>query len=105
MAKKVYAHVLDPTFTAPARVAFNSEAMASVGAPVPGRVQEVLAKLGDQVKSGTPMVVVLSSDLGDAQSDYLLKRTAAESAGEVVEPAKAATTVRNRCWTRAKASH
>src|SRR5262245_46415861 len=41
--------VLAPTFTAPARVAFNAEAMAHVGSPLRGRAVEIKVRQGDQV--------------------------------------------------------
>lgn len=80
--------VLVPTFEAPARVAFDAEAMARVGAPLAGRVAEFKARLGDAVHKGDELLVVESPDLGEAQSDYLLKRTALEAAQAAVEPAK-----------------
>lgn len=81
---------LVPTFIAPARVGFNTDAMAHVGSVVAGRVAELKVKLGDAVKTGDPLVVVESPDLGEAQSDFLLKRTAAETAKPSSEIAKSA---------------
>ena len=68
-------HALAATFTAPARVAFNSEAMAHVGSLVPGRVVDIKVRVGDVVKKGDELLVVESTELGQAQSDYLQKRT------------------------------
>jgi cobalt-zinc-cadmium efflux system membrane fusion protein len=87
--------VLRPTFIAPARVGFNTEAMAHVGSPLRGRAVEIKVRLGDQVTKGAPLVVVESPELGQAQAEFLLKRTAAETATPQVELAKAA-------WDRAK---
>jgi cobalt-zinc-cadmium efflux system membrane fusion protein len=87
--------VLKPTFVAPARVGFNTEAMAHVGSPLRGRAVEIKVRLGDHVKKDDPLVVVESPELGQAQADYLLKRTAAQSAAPQVDLAKAA-------WDRAK---
>lgn len=87
--------VLRPTFVAPARVGFNTEAMAHVGSLVRGRVVEIRVRLGDQVSKGDPLLVVESPELGQAQSDFLLKRTAAETAVPQADLAKAA-------WDRAK---
>jgi len=87
---KAERRVLVPTFSAPARVAFNAEAMAHVGAPVAGRVAELKARLGDDVKAGDELFVVESPDLGEAQSDYLQKRTALAAAKAAVEPLKIA---------------
>lgn len=81
---------LVPTFIAPARVGFNTDAMAHVGSVVAGRVAELKVRLGDAVKAGDPLVVVESPDLGEAQSDFLLKRTAAETSKPSAEIAKSA---------------
>lgn len=87
--------VLKPTFTCPARVAFNAEAMAHVGSPLRGRAVEIKTRLGDQVKKDQELVTIESPELGEAQSDFLQKRTAAQSAGPQAYLAKAA-------WDRAK---
>ena len=79
---------LVPTITAPARVSFNLERTSHVGVPVAGRVVEVKVRLGDAVKKSDVLLVVDSPDLGEAQSDYLQKKTAAEIAGPAVEFAK-----------------
>jgi cobalt-zinc-cadmium efflux system membrane fusion protein len=78
---------LVPTFVAPGRVAFNAEAMAHVGSAVSGRVAEIKVRLGDTVKAGDELVIVESPEFGEAQSDYLQKRTALAVATSAVEPA------------------
>lgn len=87
--------VLRPTFVAPARVAFNTEAMAHVGSPLPGRAVEIKVRRGDHVKVGQALVVVESPELGEAQNAYFQNRVAAQSAAPAVELAKVA-------WERAK---
>ena len=64
---------LTPTFAAPARVAFNAEAVAHVGAAVRGRATEIKARIGDSVKKGDELISVESPELGQAQSDLLQK--------------------------------
>lgn len=86
---KVKKHLLVPTFVAPARVAFNAEGMARVGSIVAGRVVEMKAKPGDAVKKGDALLVIESTDLGEAQSDLLQKRNALDAATSAVEPARA----------------
>jgi len=86
---------LRPTFTSPARVAFNTEAMAHVGSPLPGRAVEIKVKLGSFVNANDELVVVESPELGAAQSDFLLKKTAAQTAQPAVDLAQTA-------WNRAK---
>ncbi len=88
--------LLKPTFVAPARVAFNTEAMAHVGSPLRGRAVEIKVRLGDHVKKDDPLVVVESPELGQAQADCLLKRSAAQATAPQVDLARAA-------WDRAKA--
>lgn len=79
---------LKPTFEVPGRVSFNQELVAHVGTPLRGRAVLIHVKVGDHVDKGAPLLVVESPDLGEAQSDYLQKRTMAESAGPKVELAK-----------------
>mgnify|MGYP000853132127 FL=1 len=71
---------LKPTFVAPARVGFNTEAMAHVGSPLRGRAVELKVRLGDTVKRGDALLVVESPELGEAQNDFFQKRIAAQSA-------------------------
>src|SRR5436305_9660249 len=54
--------VLTPTISAPARIAFDAEAMAKVGASVPGRVAELKVQLGSTVNKGDDLVIVESPD-------------------------------------------
>jgi cobalt-zinc-cadmium efflux system membrane fusion protein len=82
--------VLTDTVVAPARVSFNTEQMAHVGSSVSGRVAEIKVRLGDSVKKGDVLLVVDSPELGEAQSDYLVKRTAIATAESSVEAAKSA---------------
>lgn len=81
-------HKLQPTFVAPARVAFNAEAMAHVGTPLPGRAVELRARLGDSVKKGDVLLVVESPELGEAQSEYLVKQISAQTGVAAVELAQ-----------------
>jgi cobalt-zinc-cadmium efflux system membrane fusion protein len=79
---------LTPTVSVPARVTFNTEAMAPVGSAVQGRASEIRARVGDLVKKGDELLVVESPTLGEAQSDYLQKRTAVVVARSAIEPAR-----------------
>jgi cobalt-zinc-cadmium efflux system membrane fusion protein len=78
--------VLAPTLDVPARVAFNADAEARVGAQVAGRVGELKVRLGDAVHKGDELLVVESPDLGEAQSDYLQKRTALGATAAATQP-------------------
>lgn len=81
-------HILAPTFRAPAQIAFNREGMAHVGCAVKGRVAEVRARLGDEVKAGDVLLVVESAELARAQSEYLSKKSASATAAPAVELAR-----------------
>jgi cobalt-zinc-cadmium efflux system membrane fusion protein len=81
-------HVLIPRLHAAARVAFNAEATARVAAPVGGRVAEVKVHLGDAVSHGDELVIVESTDLGEAQSDLLQKNAAVAAAEAAAEAAR-----------------
>jgi len=95
---KVVRRELTAAIAAPARVSFDQEAMAHVGSPLQGWVVELKVRLGDTVDRGQPLLVIESPELGQAQSDYLQKRTAAEAAGPAVALAQNA-------WERADALH
>jgi cobalt-zinc-cadmium efflux system membrane fusion protein len=87
--------VLRPTITAPARVGFNTEAMAHVGSPLRGRIAEVNVRVGDPVKTGQELAVIESPELGEAQADFLQRRVAVQTAGPAVDLSKVA-------WERAQ---
>lgn len=82
---KLVSHV-----TAPARLSFNGLATAVVGSSVQGRVIDLKVAVGDVVKKGDELLVVESPELGEAQSDYLQKRTAVLAAAPAIDAAKSA---------------
>ena len=87
--------LLKPTFVAPARVGFNTDAMAHVGSPLRGRVVELQARLGEPVLRGDTLAVIESPELGEAQAEFFQKRTATEMSKPSVELARLS-------WERAK---
>ncbi|MBK7405097.1 MAG: efflux RND transporter periplasmic adaptor subunit [Phycisphaerales bacterium] len=86
---------LQPTLTAPARVAFNTEAIAHIGSPLRGRAVDINVRLGDIVTRGDALLVVESPELGEAQHDYFQKQIIAETSSPAVDLARAS-------WERAK---
>jgi cobalt-zinc-cadmium efflux system membrane fusion protein len=88
-------HILQPTIIAPARVGFNTEAMAHIGSPLRGRVVEIKVRVGQNVKKGDELCIIESPELGEAQTELMMKRVAKESAGPAVDLAKSS-------WDRAK---
>lgn len=83
-------HALGQVLTVPGRISYNMEQMAHVGTPVQGRVAEVRVKLGDPVKKDDTLVIIDSPALGEAQSDFLQKRTLVEVASANMEVAQTA---------------
>ena len=56
------------------RLAFDDLRVSHVFPPVTGRVTRVLAQLGEPVKKGTPLIAILSPDVGSAVSDEVKAR-------------------------------
>ena len=83
---------LKPTLLAPARVGFNTEAMAHIGSSLRGRAVEVKVRLGDAVKRGDTLLVIESPELGEAQIDFLQKRIAAQTAAPSLQAAPGSNT-------------
>jgi len=79
---------LRPTFRAPAHVAYDQEGMAHVGSLVTGRVAELRVKLGDEVEKGDVLLVIESPELAEAQSEYLQRRSLAQTSALPIELAQ-----------------
>jgi cobalt-zinc-cadmium efflux system membrane fusion protein len=58
------------------KIAYNDETLSLVFAPYAGRVLRVLAKPGDMVKLGTPLLEMYTPDLIQAQTDLIGNATA-----------------------------
>ena len=86
---------LRPTIHVPARVGFNTEAMAHVGSPLRGRIVDVKVRVGDPVKVGAELAVIESPELGEAQADFLQRRVSVQTAEPAVDLSRVA-------WERAK---
>lgn len=76
---------------APGRVDFDEKRSASVGTPLPGRVERVLVRVGDRVKEGDRLFSVRSGALADlerevasAQEAVAVKRRMADRTRELV---------------------
>lgn len=69
-----------PVLRAPARAAFREGGIASVGAPVAGRVEAVHVRVGDRVSAGAPLVTVRSPEAIAARATLVAARASAESA-------------------------
>jgi cobalt-zinc-cadmium efflux system membrane fusion protein len=60
------------------KIAINSDKTTPVFSPYSGRVTKVIARLGDYVKQGAPLLVIEASEFAQAQNDL---RTAASALG------------------------
>jgi len=70
------------------RVVFNEERLARITAPATGRVLEVLARPGEVVEPGHQLLVLDSSDVGLAKSDYAKAMADAERADHALTLAR-----------------
>ncbi|CAG0994607.1 Cobalt-zinc-cadmium resistance protein CzcB [Gammaproteobacteria bacterium] len=70
------------------KVSVNETTLAHVGPRIPGRAVEVFANTGDYVKKGQRLAIIDSTELGEAQSQYLKAKTAYEIAEKSYERAK-----------------
>src|SRR5262244_3365118 len=66
--------------TAVGRIAFNDERTTSVFAPFQGRVLRLMAKPGDVLRSGSPLLVIDSPDLVQANADLIAASVAVRKA-------------------------
>ncbi|HVU49919.1 MAG TPA: efflux RND transporter periplasmic adaptor subunit [Polyangia bacterium] len=55
--------------TLPGRVSFDEEHTQRVASPIDGRAVSILAKLGDKVKPGQPLIELSSPNVGQLQAD------------------------------------
>jgi cobalt-zinc-cadmium efflux system membrane fusion protein len=70
------------------RIEANDRLVTRIGASVTGRVTEVLAEVGDRVRSGQALARLASSELTTAQLGYLRAHSAASQAERGVERAR-----------------
>lgn len=61
-------------------IAFNDDAMTMVFSPYSGRVSRLVAKLGDQVKKGAPLMAIEASEFVQGRSDVASARASADTA-------------------------
>jgi cobalt-zinc-cadmium efflux system membrane fusion protein len=66
--------------TAPAKLEVNPNRVSHALLQVPGRIVKVMAKLGDSVVQGQPIVIIESPSLGEAESAYIQSESALRQA-------------------------
>ena len=74
---------------APGKIEINPNRLSRVLMPVPGRVRQVLVRLGDAVKEGTPLLSVESPEVGSATSAYRQAEAAVSRAQAALVKAEA----------------
>jgi cobalt-zinc-cadmium efflux system membrane fusion protein len=70
------------------RIAYNEDHATPVFSPYNGRVVRVLARMGDTVKAGDPLLEVETTDLAGAANDLLSAADAANKARATLDQAK-----------------
>lgn len=80
--------VLARTLSVPARLSFNTDAIAHVGSVFRGRAVAVKVKLGDAVRKDDDLAVIESPELGELQADFIQRKTAVSVAESALDPAK-----------------
>lgn len=76
---------LEPEFCAPASVEADPAHFARVYPPLPGRIVEMKAKLGDEVKEGQVLVLIDSPDFNDAQSECVQAKSTSDLAEKTMK--------------------
>ena len=79
----------DNEVVAPARVGIDPGRLSKVLLPIPGRIEEVRAKLGDRVDRGQPLVAVESPDADAAVGVYQQAEAAGRQATAALQKAEA----------------
>ncbi len=84
--------VADHAFTlereAVGNIAFNDEKTVQVFSPYQGKITDVFAKAGDEVKRGTPLFAINSPDLVQAESNLISTAGVRELTSHALERAK-----------------
>lgn len=70
------------------RIAYNDDRATPVFSPYNGRVVRVLARMGDTVKAGDPLLEIETTDLAGAANDLLSAADAANKARATLDQAK-----------------
>ncbi len=86
--EKVSRRTIRKSFRVAARTVADPEASAHVGTSIAGRVRELRARIGDEVKTGAVLAILDSVDLGQAETEYLRERDASRIAQIPLEPLK-----------------
>jgi membrane fusion protein, heavy metal efflux system len=81
---KVETHAFRVQRSAIGQIAFNEDASTLILTPFSGRVVRLIAKVGDQVKSGDPLLEIDSPDQVSPQNDFIAAQTARNKANSLL---------------------
>ena len=79
---------------APGRVTFDEKRSAAAGSPLPGRIEQVQVRLGDQVKPGDRLFAVRSGALADLDRELESARNEVAAKTRIAERARALVALR-----------
>lgn len=79
---------LAPVIEVPAELAAAPDRQATIGPRVAGRVVRVLVNVGDRVGAGSPLLVLESTEVGEARADFFADQARAEVARRAAERAR-----------------
>lgn len=91
-----------------ATIQANQDRLAHVAPRVPGRIIKVSANLGDKVKTGQPLALLDSIELGEARSNYLQtasEATVAQAGFDRAQRLQADNIIPEKEFLRARAEH
>jgi cobalt-zinc-cadmium efflux system membrane fusion protein len=81
---KVETHAFRVQRSAIGQIAFNEDASTLILTPFSGRVVRLIAKVGDQVKNGDPLLEIDSPDQVSPQNDFIAAQTARNKANSLL---------------------
>ena len=79
---------------APGRVTFDEKRSAAAGSPLPGRIEQVQVRLGDQLKPGDRLFAVRSGALADLDRELESARNEVAAKTRIAERARALVALR-----------
>jgi len=71
---RVATHVVSEVVTAPGEVAFDLKQVAKITSRIEGQVERIHVQLGDQIRSGQPLVAIDSMRLDELVQEYLVTK-------------------------------
>ena len=79
---------IQPELVLVGKVAYGEDRYSKISSPLQGRVVEVRAKLGDRVEAGATLLVIDSSDITAAYSEFVKEASEMEYSTRAQELAK-----------------